>query len=99
MVRTQIYIGEREKSELEILAKKQGVAIADLIRKGIAAVLKESRSSAQESMIDDLYGLWSDRNDIEDGVRYENEIRHEWRPVEKFAEKHLKYGRRKKKPR
>ena len=97
MVRTQIYIGEEEKSELEALAKKKKVAVADLIRKGIAAVLEGSRFSAQEKMIDDLYGLWADRDDIKDGISYENDMRKGWRTSKKISEKPLKYGVRKKK--
>ena len=98
MVRTQIYIGDAEKAELEALARKRGVTMAGLIRKGIEAVLEESRISAQSKMVDDLYGLWSDRDDIPDAETYVREIRRSSRPiVSVFSEKPVKYAARKKK--
>ena len=99
MVRTQIYLDEEDKAELEALAKTRKVAMADLIRDGIRAILNESRLSAQTKMIDDLAGLWEDRDDIKDGISYENEIRRSSRPIKQviFKEEHAKYVIRKKK--
>ena len=94
----QVYLEEDAKAELATLAKKRGVAMADLIREGIKAVLEESRFSAQGKMIDELAGLWADRDDIKDGISYENEIRRSSRPVEKIlAETRPKYAPHRKK--
>ena len=99
MTRTQIYIEDDQKEALETLAKSRGVAMADLIREGIDAILSASRTSAMAKSIEDLAGMWSDREDIPDGVSYEDSIRRGWsqRPV--LAEKSPTYGVRKKKRR
>ena len=98
MTPTQVYIEEGAKAELQALAKKRGVAMADLIREGIDAVLAASRSDAMVKAIDNIAGMWADRDDIKDGISYENEIRRGSRPIEMiFKEKPAKYAARKKK--
>ena len=98
MIRTQVYLEENAKDELESLAKKRGVAMADLIREGIDAVLAASRSGAMARAIDDIAGMWADRDDIKDAESYVREIRRSSRPiVNVFSETSAKYATHKKK--
>ena len=73
--------------------------MADLIREGIDAILAASRSTAMAQSVDDMAGMWSDRDDVSDGVSYENSIRNGWNRRSVLAEKSTKYVATKKKRR
>ena len=66
MVRTQVYLTEEEKSSLESAALSQGVSQSDLIRQAIDELLAKTGQIDKVSILDEVAGIWSDRNDIAD---------------------------------
>jgi hypothetical protein len=66
MVRTQIYLTEIEKSSIESVALAQGVSQSDFIRKAIDELLAKTGKIHKAEILDEIAGVWSDRNDIAD---------------------------------
>nr|BAL58639.1 hypothetical conserved protein [Candidatus Acetothermum autotrophicum] len=72
MTRTQIYLDEEQKKELDRLSAKRGVPIAELIRAAIDQMLAQERERKQnfERVLTQTFGMWRDRREItEDYVR------------------------------
>ena len=75
MVRTQVYLTEKEKNSLESASLSQGVSQSDLIRLAIDELLAKIGTVNKSSVLDDIAGVWSNRTDIAD-VR---DLRTGWR--------------------
>lgn len=63
MKRTQIYLLESQKEELERLALQKGKAMAEVIREAVDKYIAENKLSKQSRIIESS-GLWKDRDDI-----------------------------------
>lgn len=66
MVRTQVYLTEEEKSSIESAALSQGVSQSDLIRRAIDELMARTIVVDKVSILDEIAGIWSERNDIPD---------------------------------
>ena len=66
MIRTQIYITEEEKKGLEAVANSQGVSQSNLIRQAIDNFLARTGKFNKIALLDEIAGIWSDKNDIPD---------------------------------
>lgn len=66
MVRTQVYLTEEEKSSLESTALSRGISQSDLIRQAIDELLAKSGGVDKVAILDEIAGIWSERNDIPD---------------------------------
>jgi Arc/MetJ-type ribon-helix-helix transcriptional regulator len=66
MVRTQVYLTEEEKSSLESAAVSHGISQSDLIRQAIDELLAKTGQIDKVSILDEIAGIWSERNDIAD---------------------------------
>jgi len=75
MVRTQVYLTEKEKSSLESTAISQGISQSDLIRRAIDEMLIKTSVVNKGAILDEIAGIWSDRKDIPE-IR---EMRAGWR--------------------
>ncbi|NOQ42652.1 MAG: ribbon-helix-helix protein, CopG family [Desulfuromusa sp.] len=64
MIRTQIYITEQEKKGLESMAAIRKVSQSNLIRQAIDNLLVKSGGENRISVIDEVAGIWSDRDDL-----------------------------------
>ena len=56
---------------LDSLATEQGVSRAELVRRAVAAY----RAEASGDAIDNAFGIWRERDDIGDGLRYQRRLR------------------------
>ncbi|MGQ2930797.1 MAG: CopG family transcriptional regulator [Sphingopyxis sp.] len=56
---------------LDSLAAEQGVSRAELVRRAVAAY----RADASGDAIDNAFGIWRDRVDIGDGLKYQRRLR------------------------
>ena len=66
MVRTQIYLTERQREELNAIAKTAGKKQSELIREAVDRLIDESRCSRRESVLHKAAGIWKDREDLPD---------------------------------
>lgn len=66
MVRTQIYLTDRQRAELEIIAKTLGKKQSELIREAVDRLIDQTGRSMRDSILREAAGIWKDRTDLPD---------------------------------
>lgn len=66
MVRTQIYLTERQRDELAAMAKTAGKKQSELIREAVDRLIKEEGRGNREAVLRQAAGIWKDRTDLPD---------------------------------
>ena len=66
MVRTQIYLTERQRNELAAIAKIAGKKQSELIRMAIDRLIDQMGHSRREAVLREAAGIWKDRADLPD---------------------------------
>jgi len=74
MVRTQIYLTERQRDELVSIAKVMGKKQSQLIREAVDHFIDQMSGSRREAILHETAGIWKDRTDLPDFKA----IRAEW---------------------
>ncbi|MGW8159738.1 MAG: ribbon-helix-helix domain-containing protein [Desulfoprunum sp.] len=74
MVRTQIYLTDRQRTELEIISKTLGKKQSELIREAVDRLIDQTGRRRRESILREAAGIWRDRVDLPDY----RAIRSEW---------------------
>ena len=74
MVRTQIYLTDRQRTELEIISKTLGKKQSELIREAVDRLIDQTGRIRRESILREAAGIWKDRVDLPDY----STIRSEW---------------------
>jgi predicted DNA-binding protein len=64
MVRTQIYMTERQRDELAAMAKTMGKKQSELIREAIDRLIAQSSDRQRAAVLHETAGLWKDRKDL-----------------------------------
>ncbi len=64
MIRTQIYLTEEEKSQLETIALTRGVKQSELIREAVDELIEKYTPSQRLTKIKQAQGLWKNRHDL-----------------------------------
>jgi len=73
MVRTQIYLTERQRDELSAIAKTVGKKQSELIREAVDRLIDEASCDRRETVLKEAAGLWKDRTDLPDFKSTRNE--------------------------
>jgi len=73
MIRTQIYLTEKHRAELSVIAKKTGKKQSEIIREAIDRLIDQYGHDRKESAVREAAGIWRNRNDLPDfrGLRSE----------------------------
>ncbi len=66
MVRTQIYLTERQRDELAVIAMTEGRKQSEIIREAVDRLIEQSSSSRRKAVLLTAAGIWKDRNDLPD---------------------------------
>ena len=66
MVRTQIYLTERQRDELAAIAKSAGKKQSELIREAVDRLIDHASRSRREAVLREAAGIWKDRTDLPD---------------------------------
>jgi len=66
MVRTQIYLTERQRKELAAIAKAAGKKQSELIREAIDCLIGQLGRSRRETVLIKAAGIWRNRKDLPD---------------------------------
>jgi len=66
MVRTQIYLTEKEQAALRNLARQTGKKQSELIRRAIDDFIDRSQPRDRKAMLEQARGMWQDRDDLPD---------------------------------
>lgn len=77
MVRTQIYLDERQKSALEKLCVERGTSVSDLIRQAVDLFIAKASTDFDEAL-DLSFGIWRSRRKLGESSEYVRKIRSEW---------------------
>ena len=64
MIRTQIYLTESEKAQLETIALTRGVKQSELIREAVDQLIEKYTPSQRLARIKQARGLWKNRSDL-----------------------------------
>jgi len=74
MVRTQIYLTQREAVALKSLASQTGKSQSELIRTAVDDLIDRLGSRSRRDVLDRIAGIWKNRNDLPDF----GELRESW---------------------
>jgi Arc/MetJ-type ribon-helix-helix transcriptional regulator len=66
MVRTQIYLTERQRKELAAIGRTAGKKQSELIREAVDRLIDQSGHQRREKVLRDVAGIWKDRRDLPD---------------------------------
>ncbi len=66
MVRTQIYLTERQRDELAAKAKNAGKKQSELIREAVDRLIDYAGRGRREAVLRQAAGIWKDRTDLPD---------------------------------
>jgi hypothetical protein len=66
LIRTQIYLDEKQKKALDRLSAERGLSLAELVRAAVDQMLAEERERKQnfELVLNQTFGMWRDRGEI-----------------------------------
>jgi predicted DNA-binding protein len=73
VVRTQIYLTNRQRAELEAISKVSGKKQSELIREAVDQLIDQTGDSRRKAILREAAGIWKDRTDLPDfkGLRTE----------------------------
>ena len=74
MIRTQIYLTERQRDELAALAKTAGKKQSELIREAVDRLIAQSGENRRRTALREAAGMWKERTDLPDFAS----LRTEW---------------------
>ena len=74
MIRTQIYLTDKQRSELSVIAKNLGKKQSEIIREAIDRLIDQAGSNRKESTLQEAAGIWKNRKDLPDF----RSLRSEW---------------------
>lgn len=66
MIRTQIYLTERQRNELSAIAKASGKKQSELIREAVDRLIEQASQNRRESVLRETAGMWARRTDLPD---------------------------------
>ena len=74
MIRTQIYLTDKQRAELAAIAKNMGKKQSEIIREAIDRLIDQSGQNRKKTALRKAAGIWKDRDDLPDF----RAIRSEW---------------------
>ena len=66
MVRTQVYLTERQRDELAAIGKAVGKKQSELVREAIDRLIEQEGGGRRESVLREAAGMWKGRTDLPD---------------------------------
>jgi len=74
MVRTQIYLTERQRIELAAISETMGKKQSELIREAVDRLIDQAGHKRREAVLSKAAGIWKNRTDLPDFTK----MRTEW---------------------
>ena len=64
MIRTQIYLTDRQRSKLSAIAKNTGKKQSEIIREAIDRLIDQSDQNQKQTVLREAAGIWKNRDDL-----------------------------------
>jgi len=74
MIRTQIYLTDKQRAKLAVIAKNKGKKQSEIIREAIDRLIDQTKQNQKKTALRKAAGIWKDRDDLPDF----RAIRSEW---------------------
>jgi len=74
MVRTQIYLTDKQRAELAVIARNSGKKQSEIIREAIDRLIDQVGENQKKTALREAAGIWKNRDDLPDY----RAIRSEW---------------------
>jgi Arc/MetJ-type ribon-helix-helix transcriptional regulator len=74
MVRTQIYLTDKQRAELGVIARNSGKKQSEIIREAIDRLIDQIGQDQKKTALREAAGIWKNRDDLPDY----RAIRSEW---------------------
>jgi len=85
MVRTQLYLDEGIHRRLQVLARRQGRSISDLVREALTRTYGAGGVDERASTLRAIEGIWRDRDEIADSSEHVRQLRRDTHRVKRPA--------------
>jgi hypothetical protein len=66
MIRTQIYLTDKQRAELAIIAKNLGKKQSEIIREAIDRLIDQAGQNQKKMALQKAAGIWKNRKDLPD---------------------------------
>jgi hypothetical protein len=66
MIRTQIYLTDRQRAELSAISKALGKKQSELIREAVDHLIDQAGDKRRKIVLKEAAGIWKDRADLPD---------------------------------
>lgn len=66
MIRTQIYLTDKQRAKLTIIAENMGKKQSELIREAIDRLIEQTGQNQKKTALQEAAGIWKDRDDLPD---------------------------------
>ncbi|MCG6881917.1 MAG: ribbon-helix-helix protein, CopG family [Deltaproteobacteria bacterium] len=66
MIRTQIYLTDKQRTELAIIAKNLGKNQSEIIREAVDRLIDQAGQNQKEMALQKAAGIWKNRKDLPD---------------------------------
>ena len=66
MVRTQVYLTERQRNELAAIAESSGKKQSELVREAVDQFIDKAGCGHKEAVLQKAAGVWKNRKDLSD---------------------------------
>ena len=74
MIRTQIYLTNKQRAELAVIAENMGKKQSEIIREAIDRLIDQTGQNRKNTALSEAAGIWKNRDDLPDF----RAIRSEW---------------------
>jgi hypothetical protein len=64
MIRTQVYLTDRQRAELNAISKTLGKKQSELIREAVDNLIDQAGHDRREIVLREAAGIWKDRTDL-----------------------------------
>jgi len=64
MIRTQIYLTSKQRSELAVIAKNLGKKQSEIIREALDRLIDQTSQNRKKTTLQKAAGIWKNRNDL-----------------------------------
>ena len=74
MKRTQIYISEKMKEELDTLSRQRGMSKSEIIREAVTEYISRQSETEKKEKLKAGAGMWKEKKDFPDLSKLRNEF-------------------------